>query len=76
MIDNDFPMPAYLVELDQALDEGMAKAIPLIIKQVDSETRTLLIGRVEDLLKSRQYDAYNRDHLDGIRSALEVLKGE
>ena len=67
-------MPAYIVELDQALDEGMAKAIPVIVKQVDKERRNIMIGKIEALLKYRQSEGYNTDHLDGIRSALDALR--
>lgn len=67
-------MPAYIVEIDQALDEGMAKAIPLIIDQVDKEVRASLIKRVEELLKHSQYFAYSTDYLNGIKACLEVLQ--
>lgn len=67
-------MPAYIIELDQALDEGMSKAIPVIVKQVDKERREIMINKVKELLKSRQANGYNTDHLDGIRSALDVLQ--
>jgi hypothetical protein len=73
MIDNNFPMPAYLVELDQALDEGMAKAIPVIIKQIDNERKDITISRLNDLLHTRQYSGATTDYLNGIREAIEVL---
>lgn len=66
-------MPAYIIELDQALDEGMAKAIPVIVKQVDKERKDIMINSLKKLLKSRQSEGYNTDHLDGIRSAIDAL---
>lgn len=67
-------MPEYIVELDQALDEGLAKAIPVIIKQIDNERRDITVKAIEKLLRERQSQGYNTDHLDGIRSALGVVR--
>lgn len=67
-------MPAYIIELDQALDEGMSKAIPLIVRQVDKERTDIIVNKIKELLKSRQAAGYNTDHLDGIRSALDVIR--
>lgn len=67
-------MPAYIVEIDQALSEDMSKAIRLIIEQVDNETRNLMTDRAEDLLRTRTYSGANTDYLNGIRETIEVLK--
>lgn len=67
-------MPDYIIELDQALDEGMSKAIPVIVKQVDKERRDIMIARAEDLLRTRTYTGANTDYLNGIRETIEVLK--
>lgn len=66
-------MPAYIVELDQALDEGMSKAIPLIVQQVDKERTDIIVNKIKELLKSRQAAGYNTDYLDGIKSVLDVI---
>lgn len=68
-------MPDYIIELDQALDEGMAKAIPVIIKQVDKERTDIIINKIEDLLRTRTYSGANTDHLNGIRETLDVIRG-
>lgn len=75
MNNKQFPLPAYIVELDQALDEGLATAIPLIIKQVDKERTDIIIDKLESLLRKRQSEGYNTDHLNGIRLSLQVVKG-
>lgn len=67
-------MPDYIVELDQALDEGMSKAIPVIVKQVDKERKDIMIGKAEDLLRTRIYAGATTDYLDGIRETIEILK--
>ena len=69
-------MPDYIIELDQALDEGMSKAIPVIVKQVDKERRDIMIARAEDLLRTRTYTGANTDYLNGIRETIEVLKSQ
>lgn len=67
--------PAYIIELEQAFDEGMSKAIPVIVKQVDKERTKIIIDRLESLLRTRQYSGANTDYLNGIREALEVIRG-
>jgi hypothetical protein len=67
-------MPAYIVELDQAFDEGMSKAIPVIVKQIDNERRDIMINRAENLLRTRTYSGANTDYLNGIRETIETLK--
>ena len=74
MTNDNFPMPAYIIELDQALDEGMSKAIPVIVKQVDKERREIMISKAEDLLRTRTYSGANTDYLNGIRETIEILK--
>lgn len=69
-------MPDYIIELDQALDEGMSKAIPLIVKQVDKERTDIIIDRLESLLRTRQYSGATTDYLDGIRESLSLVRGE
>lgn len=73
MNNKQFPLPSYIVELDQALDEGLAKAIPVIVKQIDTERKKLTLDRLNDLLRTRQYSGANTDYLNGIREAIEVL---
>jgi hypothetical protein len=73
MNNKQFPLPSYIVELDQALDEGLAKAIPVIVKQIDTERKKLTLDRLNDLLRTRQYTGANTDYLNGIREAIEVL---
>lgn len=73
MNNKQFPLPAYIIELDQALDEGLAKAIPVIVKQIDAERKKLTLDRLNDLLRTRQYTGANTDYLNGIREAIEVL---
>jgi len=73
MNNKEFPLPSYIVELDQALDEGLAKAIPVIVKQIDAERKRLTLDRLNDLLRTRQYTGATTDYLDGIREAIEVL---
>jgi hypothetical protein len=67
-------MPAYIIELDQALDEGLAKAIPVIVKQIDRERTKIIIDRLNDLLRTRQYSGATTDYLDGIREAIEAAE--
>lgn len=67
-------MPAYIVELDQALDEGLATAIPVIVKQVDRERTKIIIDRLNDLLRTRQYTGSNTDYLNGIREAITAVE--
>lgn len=67
-------MPAYIVELDQALDEGLATAIPVIVKQVDRERTKIIIDRLNDLLRTRQYTGATTDYLDGIREAITAVE--
>ena len=67
-------MPDYIIELDQALDEGMSKAIPVIVRQVDEERKNLMIGKAEDFLRTRTYSGANTDYLNGIRETIEILK--
>ena len=67
-------MPAYIVELDQALDEGLANAIPVIIKQVDKERTKIIVDRLNYLLRTRQYTGATTDHLNGIREAIEAVE--
>lgn len=74
MNNKQFPLPAYIVELDQALDEGLAKAIPVIVKQVDRERTKIIIDRLNDLLRTRQYSGATTDYLDGIREAIEAAE--
>ena len=74
MSDAEFPMPEHLVELDKALDEGLAKAIPLIIREVDKERTEIITNKINDLLRTRQYEAYNEDYLNGIRETLKVIR--
>ena len=74
MNNNQFPIPAYIVELDQALDEGLAAAIPVIVKQVDRERTKIIIDRLNDLLRTRQYSGATTDYLDGIREAIEAAE--
>ena len=69
-------MPDYIIELDQALDQGMSKAIPLIVKQVDKERTDIIIDRLESLLRTRQYSGATTDYLDGIRESLSLVRGE
>jgi hypothetical protein len=73
MNNKQFPLPSYIVELDQALDEGLAKAIPVIVKQIDTERKKLTLDRLNDLLRTRQYTGANTVYLNGIREAIEVL---
>ena len=65
--------PAYIIELDQAFDEGMSAVIPVIIKQIDSERNKITLDRLNDLLRTRQYSGATTDYLDGIREAIEVI---
>jgi hypothetical protein len=65
--------PAYIIELDQAFDEGMSAVIPVIIKQIDSERKKITLDRLNDLLRTRQYSGATTDYLDGIREAIEVI---
>jgi len=74
MKNKQFPMPAYIVELDQALDEGLATAIPVIVKQVDRERTKIIIDRLNDLLRTRQYTGSNTDYLNGIREAITAVE--
>ena len=67
-------MPAYIVELDQALDEGLATAIPVIVKQVDRERTKIIIDMLNDLLRTRQYTGSNTDYLNGIREAITAVE--
>jgi hypothetical protein len=67
-------MPAYIVEIDQALSEDMSKAIRLIIDQVDKERKGIMISKAEDLLRTRTYSGANTDYLNGIRETIEILK--
>lgn len=69
-------MPDYIIELDQALDEGMSKAIPVIVRQVDEERKNLMIGKAEDFLRTRTYSGANTDYLNGIRETIEILKAQ
>ncbi len=66
--------PAYIIELDQAFDEGMSAVIPVIVKQVDRERTKIIIDRLNDLLRTRQYTGATTDYLDGIREAIEVAE--
>jgi hypothetical protein len=75
MNNKQFPMPAYIVELDQALDEGLATAIPVIVKQVDRERTKIIVDRLNDLLRTRQYTGATTDYLDGIREAIQSIEG-
>jgi len=74
MNNKQFPMPAYIVELDQALDEGLATAIPVIVKQVDRERTKIIIDMLNDLLRTRQYTGSNTDYLNGIREAITAVE--
>jgi hypothetical protein len=74
MKNKQFPMPAYIVELDQALDEGLATAIPVIVKQVDRERTKIIIDMLNDLLRTRQYTGSNTDYLNGIREAITAVE--
>ena len=65
--------PSYIIELDQAFDEGMSAVIPVIVKQVDAERKKITLDRLNDLLRTRQYSGATTDYLDGIREAIEVL---
>lgn len=67
-------MPKYIIEIDQALSEDMSKAIRLIIQQIDEETRTILVNKVEELLRTRTYAGANTDYLNGIREAIKIIK--
>jgi hypothetical protein len=73
MNNKEFPLPAHIVELDQALDEGLANAIPFIVKQIDKERKDITINRLNDLLRTRQRFGATTDYLNGIREAIEVL---
>jgi hypothetical protein len=74
MNNKQFPMPAYIVELDQALDEGLATAIPVIVKQVDRERTKIIVDRLNDLLRTRQYTGATTDYLDGIRESIKSIE--
>jgi hypothetical protein len=74
MNNKQFPLPTHIVELDQALDEGLATAIPVIIKQVDKERTKIIVDRLNDLLRTRQYTGATTDYLDGIREAIEAAE--
>jgi hypothetical protein len=74
MKNKQFPMPAYIVELDQALDEGLAKAIPVIVKQVDKERTKIIVDRLNDLLRTRQYTGATTDYLNGVREAIQAVE--
>jgi hypothetical protein len=74
MNNKQFPMPAYIVELDQALDEGLASAIPVIVKQVDKERTKIIVDRLNDLLRTRQYTGATTDYLNGIRESIEAIE--
>jgi hypothetical protein len=69
-------MPDYLVKLDQTLNEDMGKAIPLIVQQVDKERTYIILNRLENLLRTRQYSGATTDYLDGIRECIQVIKGD
>lgn len=73
MNNKQFQLPAHIVELDQALDEGISKAIPVIVKQIDKERKDITIARLNDLLRTRQYSGATTDYLNGIREAIEVI---
>jgi hypothetical protein len=74
MNNKQFLLPTHIVELDNALDKSITSAIPLIIKEIDREVRELLIGRVEELLRSRTYEGIDTGYLDGIRESIKVMK--
>jgi hypothetical protein len=73
MDNKQFPLPFHIIELDQALDEGFAKAIPVIVNHIDSERKKITSDRLNDLLRTRQYTGATTDYLNGIREAIEVI---
>ena len=75
MNNKPFPLPDHIVELDHAMNEGLAKSIPLIVKQVDQERTDIIINKLERLLRKQESEGYNTNHLDGIRLSLQVVKG-
>jgi hypothetical protein len=75
MNNKPFALPNHIVRLDQAMNEGLANAIPLIVKQVDEERTDIIIDQLENLLRKRESEGYNTNHLDGIRLSIQVVKG-
>jgi hypothetical protein len=73
MDNKQFPLPSHIIELDQALDEGLSKAIPVIVNQIDSERKKITYDRLNDLLRTRQHDGATTDYLNGIRESIEVI---
>lgn len=73
-MDDDFALPEHLVKLEKALDDGLAKAIPLIVQEIDKERTEIITNKINSLLRARQYEAYNEDYLNGIRETLKVIK--
>lgn len=67
-------MPEHIIELDQALNESMSKAIPVIIKQIEKETHEILINKLKALHKQQQSEGYNRDKLDGIKLSIDTIR--
>ena len=68
-------IPDHILEIDKALDEGMSKAIPLIIKQIDKERTDIIIDKLNNLLYTRQYQGANEYYLNGIRESLDLVRG-
>jgi len=66
--------PAYIIELEQAFDEGMSSAIPVIVKQVDKERTDIIFKKIENLLRTRQSQGANTYYLNGIREALSLVR--
>jgi hypothetical protein len=66
---------AHILELEQAFDEGIDKAIPVIINQVDQERRNIIIDKLNSLLLKHQYQGANKDYLNGIKEALDTVRG-
>jgi hypothetical protein len=66
-------VPDHIFELDKAFDEGLSTAIPVIVNQVDTERKKIILDRLNDLLRTRQYSGATTDYLNGIREAIEVI---
>jgi hypothetical protein len=66
--------PSYIIELEQAFEEGLSSAIPVIVKQVDKERTDMIIDKLNDLFRTSQYMGATTPYLDGIRQSIEAVK--
>lgn len=74
MNNKQFPLPVHILELDQALDEGLATAIPVIVKQIDKERTKIILDRLNSLLRTRQSEGATTDYLGGIKDSIQAIE--